>query len=199
MNRFCSFPTVSGIVPAIMALKATIFKAELSISDMTRNYYHDHAITLARHPSENDERMMVRLLAWALHAHEALAFGDKIGSSDEADLMQLDLTGAIDVWIDVGQPEEKLVRKACGRAKQVFVYSYGGHGSTVWWNQAKSTLEKSRNLSVVSLPADAPASLAKLAQRSMKLQCTIQDGQVWITDNNETVHVELTTLMTSNK
>ena len=177
-----------------MALKATIFKAELSISDMTRNYYHDHSITLARHPSENDDRMMVRLLVFALHANDALVFGDKIGNTDEPDLWQKDLTGAIDLWIDVGHPDEKSVRKACGRARQVFVYPFGGHASTVWWNQVKGGLEKVRNLSVICLPADAPQALAKLAQRTMKLQCTIQDGQVWITDNSETVHIELAPL-----
>lgn len=127
-----------------MALKATIFKADLSISDMDRNYYHDHTVTLARHPSENDERMMVRLLVFALHAHDALLFGDKIGSTAEPDLWQRDLTGAIDLWIDVGQPDGKLVRKACGRAKLVFVYPYGGHASTVWWNQVKAALRSSR-------------------------------------------------------
>ncbi len=177
-----------------MALKSTIFKADLSISDMSRNYYNDHSVTIARHPSENDERMMVRLLVFSLHAHEALAFGDKIGNTDEPDLWQRDLTGAIDLWIDVGQPDEKEVKKACGRARQVFVYPYGGHSTTVWWNQVKGSLEKLRNLSVVSLPADAPGLLAKLAERTMKLQCTIQDGQAWISTGSETVHVELTNL-----
>jgi len=178
-----------------MALKATIFKADLSISDMTRNYYHDHTVTLARHPSETDERMMVRLLVFALHAHEALAFGDKIGGSDEPDLWQRDLTGAIDLWIDVGQPDEKQVRKACGRARQVFVYPYGGHAPTVWWNGVKGGLEKIRNLSVLCLPVDAPAALAKLVRRGMKLQCSIQDGQAWLSDGGDTMHVELTTLL----
>ena len=177
-----------------MALKATIFKADLSISDMTRNYYHDHSVTLARHPSETDERMMVRLLAFALHARDALLFGDKIGNADEPDLWQRDLTGAIDLWIEVGQPDEKDVRKACGRARHVFVYPYGGHAPTVWWNRVKGTLEKLANLSVICLPADASQALAKLVQRTMKLQCTIQDGQAWLTDGSGTVHIEFTTL-----
>ena len=180
-----------------MALKATIFKADLSISDMDRNYYHDHGVTLARHPSETDERMMVRLLVFALHAHDMLVFGDKIGSVDEPDLWQRDLTGAIELWIDVGQPDEKAVRKACGRAKRVFVYPYSGHSATVWWNQAKDNLGKARNLSVICLPADAAPALAKLAARTMKLQCTIQDGQVWLSNGGETVHIELKQLMTA--
>ena len=174
-----------------MALKATIFKADLSISDMARNYYHDHSLTLARHPSENDERMMVRLLAFALHADEALAFGNKIGNEDEPDLWLKDPTGAIDLWIDVGQPDEKQVRRACGRSRQVFIYTYGGHSADVWWNQARPVLEKSRNLNVINLPAAVVPAMAKLAQRTMKLQCTIQDGQVWLSDGSETVHIDL--------
>lgn len=175
-----------------MALKATIFKAELQISDMDRNYYGDHSLTIARHPSETDERMMVRLLAFALHAHETLVFADSIGNDDEPSLWQKDLTGAIQVWIDVGQPDEKRIRKACGRAARVFVFTYGGHGVDVWLSQIRSSLERSRNLSLMNLPASAPAALAGLAQRSMKLQFTIQDGQVWVTDVQGTVHLDLT-------
>jgi len=175
-----------------MALKSTIFKAELQISDMDRNSYGDHSRTIARHPSESDERMMVRLLAFALYAHESLVFADSIGNDEEPSLWQKDLTGAIQVWIDVGQPDEKRIRKACGRADRVFIFAYGGHSVDVWLNQIKSSLERSRNLSVIILPAGAPPALARLARRGMKLQVTIQDGQVWVTDDQETVHLDLT-------
>ena len=174
-----------------MALKSTIFKAEFQISDVGRGYYHDHSLTIARHPSETDERMMVRLLAFALHAHEALVFADSIGNDEEPSLGQKDLTGAIQVWIDVGQPDEKRIRKACGRAASVFVFSYGGHGVDVWLGQIRRSFERSKNLTVINLPAGAPEALARLAQRSMKLQFTIQDGQVWLTDDKETVHLDL--------
>ena len=178
-----------------MALKSTIFKAELQISDMDRNYYHDHAVTIARHPSETDERMMVRLLAFALHAHEALSFANKIGNDDEPDLWQRNLTGAIDIWIEVGQPDEKRVRRACGRSRQVFIYCFSGRSADVWWGQVGKGLEGIRNLAVISLPASASTALAAMVQRSMKLQCTIQDGQVWVSDGNETVHVDLQPFM----
>ena len=88
-----------------MAIKATIFKVNLQIADMERHYYQDYALTLARHPSETDERMMVRLLAFALHAHEYLEFGQGMTADDEADVWQKDLTGAIELWIDVGMPD----------------------------------------------------------------------------------------------
>jgi len=112
-----------------MASNSTIFKATLQISDMGRQYYQDHTLTLARHPSETDERMMVRLLAFALHAHEALSFGRGLSSEEEPALWLKDLTGAIDLWIEVGQPDEKTIRQACGRAKQVCIYTYGGRGA----------------------------------------------------------------------
>jgi uncharacterized protein YaeQ len=175
-----------------MALKSTIFKAELQISDMDRNIYGDHNLTIARHPSETDERMMVRVLAFALHAHESLVFADSMGNDEEPSLWQKDLTGAIQVWVDVGQPDEKRIRKACGRAARVFIFAYGGHGVEVWLNQIKSSLERLKNLSIINLPASAPPALARLAQRSMKLQFTIQDGQVWVADEQETVHLDLT-------
>jgi len=175
-----------------MALKATIFKAELQIADMDRNYYHEHALTIARHPSETDERMMVRLLAYALHADEALSFGKGLSTDDEPDLWQKDLTGAIELWIDVGQPDDKRIRRACGRARQVFVYSYGGQGAVIWWNQISSKLDRASNLTVISVPAVASQALAKLARRNMRLNCTVQDEQVWLADVEERVQVELT-------
>jgi len=125
-----------------MALKSTIFKAELSVADIDRGYYHDHALTIARHPSETDERMMVRLLAFALHADERLAFGRGLSTEDEPDLWQRDLTGAIDRWIDVGLPDERDVRKACGRAREVDVLAYGGRAVELWWQGACERLER---------------------------------------------------------
>ena len=179
-----------------MALRSTIFKAELQVSDMDRGYYHDHNLTIARHPSENDERMMMRLLVFALHADEALVFGNKIGSEDdEPDLWKRDLTGGIDLWIDVGQPEEKKVRKACGRSRQVFLYCYSGRSADVWWGQVGKGLAGTRNLTVIGLPASASPALAAMAKRAMKLQVTIQDGQVWVSDDGTTVQIGLQTLL----
>ena len=174
-----------------MALKATIFKAALQIADMDRSYYADHALTIARHPSETDERMMVRLLAFALNAHEFLAFGKGLSSEDEPDLWQKDLTGAIETWIDVGLPDEKLVRRACGRARRVLVYTYGGRIADMWWTQSLAKLERMDNLAVINLPQSASLGLAKLAQRNMQLQCTVQDEQVWLSDGEVSVPVEL--------
>jgi uncharacterized protein YaeQ len=171
-----------------MALNATIFKFDLTITDMDRGYYASHALVLARHPSETDERMMVRLLAFALNASEALAFGRGLSSEDEPDVWEKDLTGAIQLWIEVGLPEEKAVRKACGRSTQVCIYAYG-RGAGRWWQDAQSGLTRPDNLTVIELPQAATQAMAALAQRTLQLQCTVQDGTVWLTDGKNTVEV----------
>jgi len=176
-----------------MALKATICKAELNIADMDRGYYADHALTLAQHPSENDERLMLRLLAFVLHAHEYLAFTKGLSDPDEPDLWQKDLTGAIDVWIDLGQPDEKRVLKACGRSRQVVVVTYG-NAAPIWWEGIAPKLERARNLSVQRLVASGDTPLAGFAQKNMTLQCTVQDGQIWLSDGSRSAQVDVVTL-----
>ena len=176
-----------------MALKSTIYKADLQIADMDRHYYQDHSLTLARHPSETDERLMVRLLAFVRHANESLIFAKGLSDVDEPDLWQKDLTGAIDLWIDVGQPDERRIRKASGRAAEVFVYSYGVQGARVWWDQTAAKVEKARNVTVIRLPGET-RQLAALAERNMQLTCTIQDRHVWLTNGDQSVEIALETL-----
>ena len=177
-----------------MALKATIYKADLSIADMDRNYYQEHALTIARHPSETDERVMIRLLAFALHADPALTYGKDLFDVEEPALWLKDLTGAIDLWIEVGQPDERRLMKAAGRAEHVIVYSYSAT-SNIWFKGLASKLERTRKISIINIPAETSTQLEQMAQRSMQLQCTIQDGQVWLTDGERTVQVEREVLL----
>jgi uncharacterized protein YaeQ len=173
-----------------MALKSTIYKAALQVSDMDRNYFGQHVLTVARHPSETDERMMIRLLAFACHAGEMLEFGRGLSADDEPDIWQRDLTGVIQLWIDVGLPDEKLLRKACGRSRQVILYVYGGKGADIWYAANRTQLERLGNLQIFSLPVAGTQMLAGLAQRNMDLQCTIQEGQIWFSGGEETVQIE---------
>ncbi|HEU0219987.1 MAG TPA: YaeQ family protein [Gallionella sp.] len=172
-----------------MAIKATVFKAALQIADMDRHYYADHVLTLARHPSETDERMMVRLLAFALYAGESLIFGKGISSDEEPDLWQKDLTGAIERWIEVGLPDERAIRKACGRASQVAVISYG-RAANIWWNENRDKLQRLSNLTVLNLPTETTLALAALASRNMQMQCTIQEGHIMITSDTGMIEIE---------
>jgi uncharacterized protein YaeQ len=175
-----------------LALKSTVFKADLHISDMDRHYYQSHALTLAQHPSETEQRVMMRLLVFALHAHEALEFGKGL-SSEEPDLWRRDLTGQIELWIEIGQPDEADIRRACGRAEQVFVYSYSGNSAQIWWEKIGATLARCKNLTVIDVPPTSSKALAALAQRGLQLQCLIQDGQVQIIVGDAIVPVELVT------
>lgn len=173
-----------------MALKSTIFKAELAIADMDRHYYRDHALTLARHPSETDERLMVRLLAFALLADERLEFGKGLSDTEEPDLWQKDLTGAIETWVEVGLPDERRVIRASGRAGRVVVVCYGGNAANLWWKGVESKLARLSNLTVLNLPAEATQALAALAQRSMRVQVAIQEGHVMLTSEQGTVDLQ---------
>jgi uncharacterized protein YaeQ len=182
-----------------MAIKSTVFKANLQIADMDRHYYHEHALTLSMHPSETEERLMVRLLAFALQADERLEFGQGMTDENEADLWRKDLTGAIEQWIDVGLPDEKLIRKACGRAEQVIVYCYGGRTAELWFSQNSKELARLKNLTVVSLSAESTRGLAALVERTMSLQCTIQDDQMWFGNGQESVEIGRTLLKSADE
>ena len=172
-----------------MALKATVFKAELNVSDMDRGYYQPHQLTIARHPSETDERMMVRLLAFALNADEHLQFTKGLSTDDEPDLWLKNLQGDIEKWIEVGLPDERRIRKACSRAEQVKIYAYGARTAPVWWKSIQNNLARFDNLKVIYLLPEDTAGLAAMAARSMSLQTTIQDGTVWFGDEINTLSI----------
>ena len=176
-----------------MALKATIYKAQLQIADMDRALYADHAVTLARHPSETDERMMVRLLAFVLNVasnDEAgqLEFAKDLWDVDEAALWHRDYTGALRHWIDVGQPDDKRLMRASGRSQQVSVYSHAS-STPVWWKGLQNKITRADNLAVWQIEAAQSQALAGLSERSMQLQVTVQDAQVWIGNGAATVEI----------
>jgi uncharacterized protein YaeQ len=164
-----------------MALGATVHKIELSISDMDRDYYATHALMVARHPSETEARLMTRVLAFALYADERLAFGRGLSDEDEPALWRKSRTGEIEQWIDVGQPDETRIRRACGRAAQVIVINYGGRAANVWWDKIAASLERHRNLDVLDIDDATVQQLTARCERSMQVQCLIQDGELqWI-------------------
>lgn len=172
-----------------MALKSTVVKAELQISDLDRHYYATHNLTVAQHPSETDERLMVRLLAFALFAEERLEFGRGLSQDDEPDLWLKELTGEIDLWIDLGQPEEARIRKACGRARRAVVITYSGRSADIWWEKNSASLARSGNLTVIDIAAETVAELTTLMARSMRLNVIIQDGEVQVLGGDVTVEV----------
>ncbi|MCP3867019.1 MAG: YaeQ family protein [Gammaproteobacteria bacterium] len=173
-----------------MALKATVFRADLQIADMDRNLYQDDTLTIARHPSETDRRLMVRILAYALNARENLTFTRGLSTDDEPDLWCKSLSDEILLWIDLGQPDEKRIRKACGRSREVSIYSYSDRSARVWFDSLGNGLERFERLRIYHLPESSVVKMAALAQRNMKLQCTIQDDVIWLGDAGSSVQIE---------
>jgi uncharacterized protein YaeQ len=174
-----------------MAIASTIFKAELIVSDMDRHYYQTHDLTLARHPSETESRLMLRLLAFALHADEHLAFGAGLSSEDEPDLWIKSLSGEIQLWIDLGLPSEKRIRQACGKSDQVVLLCYGARTAKPWWNKMEGQLKRFKNLKIYYCNDDSLAALTQLCERNMRLQCSIQDGVIWMNAGSRNVGAQL--------
>ena len=198
-SRFHGVPPPTAFAPThTMALKSTIYKANLQIADIDHGYYADHALTLARHPSETDERMMVRLVALALNAHQlqdmcsgdgTLAFGAGLSDPEDPDVSLTDFTGAKRLWIEDGQPEEKPISKACNKADSVVLYCYA-HPAEVWWRGIETKLSRLDKLQVWRIPAPAAQALVPMAQRSMQLQATIQEGVLTLGDSDRSVDIE---------
>ncbi len=176
-----------------MALKATIYKAQLQIADMDRHLYADHAVTIARHPSETDERMMVRLLAFALNVAPddqagQLEFAKDLWDVDEAALWHRDYTDALQHWIDIGQPDDKRLMRAAGRSARVSVYSHTS-STPLWWKGLETKITRAEHIRIWQIETEQSQALARLAERSMQLQCTVQDGSVWLGNGKDTVEI----------
>lgn len=172
-----------------MSPKSTVYKVELQISDLDRHYYQEHNLTLALHPSETEERLMVRLLAFAMNADDRLTFGRGLSTDDEPDLWQRDDIGDIGLWIETGQPDEADIRRACGRARHVLIYTYSGRSAQAWWDKVGSSLNR-KNLTVIDLPTESVQALAGLCERTMRLQCMIEDRHVQIMNHHGSVSID---------
>ena len=173
-----------------MALSASIFKADIDISDLRRHYYHSHSLTLARHPSETNERMMLRLLSFALFADEQLSFTRGLSNDDEPDLWLKELHGGIRLWIELGQPSAKRLRRARSQAEHVVVISYGGRPASQWWQDEGEQLSKENWLSVLEIPSDASQALAEWAQRGMQLQLTLDEDNIWVSSAEQSLQIQ---------
>jgi len=179
-----------------MAAKATIYKAKLNIANMDSHYYAEHNLTMAKHPSETDLRLMIRLVAFILNADEELEFCKGISQEDEPDLWQKSLGGEIELWIDLGQPDEKRIKKACGRSEKVIIYTYQEGMATSWWKQIKTSLTRFSNLQVIHLDIDG--DIEQLTKRSMSLQANISDNELTLINEEDSVVIREKNWMDSN-
>lgn len=194
LSAFTKSPDALGIIIVAipgntMAQKSTIYKIELSVSDMDRHYYETHKLTVAKHPSETDERLMVRILAFALNAHEHLEMTKGLSTDDEPDIWQKSLSGELELWVALGLPSEKVVRQSCGKTDEVVIYAYGGRTAEMWWEKIKNSTTRFDNLRVFNFSQEDTSALAKLASRAMKLQVNIQDGDVMVSVDDQITYV----------
>jgi uncharacterized protein YaeQ len=174
-----------------MALNATVYRCALQVSDLDRGYYQTHQLTIARHPSETDERMMVRVLAFALNADSGLSFTRGLSQDDEPELWQRSLSDEILLWIEIGQPDEKRIKKACARSERVSIYCHQHRAAKVWWKRIAERLKRFDRLSVFKLPDGIGTELITLAHRNMDLQCTVQDAEIWLSDQTTDINFTL--------
>lgn len=174
-----------------MALKATVFKASVNLADMDRGLYLDETLTIAQHPSETDERMMLRILAWALNANEHLEFTKGLSADDEPEIWQKNYSDEIELWIELGCPDEKRLRKASSRAKEVILYAYGDRAAPIWWEQNKGKLSRFSNLKVYFVNEAIIEGLTAMTARTMQLQVSIQDATAWVSSGDHSVEVAL--------
>ncbi|MDK2123015.1 YaeQ family protein [Parachitinimonas caeni] len=181
-----------------MALSATIYKADLGVADIDRGYYGQHNLTIACHPSETTARMMLRVLAFACHADPDLKFGRGVSADDEPDLWLVQPDGRISLWVELGQPDERDLRKASARADQVWLYTYGGRSVDPWWKKMQSAAAKLDNLTIVNIPSETMAALDGLTARTMKLDCTILEGSIQLSDGQQQLELKPEFLQRSN-
>ena len=164
-----------------MALKPTIYKVDLQLSDTDRHCYESCNLTLVQHPSETIQRMMVRLLVFALNYHPDLSFTKGLSTTDEPDLWQIAANGQVEQWIEVGQASPERMRKAVSRAPEIILYAYGSEAD-IWWQKQGAALTALPKLTVWRFEDNEVADLERFVSRSMQLTVTISDGEIYLSD-----------------
>lgn len=172
-----------------MALKATIYKAAVNIADMDRNFFHDASLTLAQHPSETEQRMMLRLLAWIYHADERLTFTRGLSAEDEPEIWRKNDHNGIELWVELGLPDEKRLKKACNQSREVVLYTYGERAAKVWWSQIEGKVRGFENLRIRYIEDELLTQLTAFGSRTMNLQATLQDGTIWLSDAQSNLEI----------
>jgi uncharacterized protein YaeQ len=163
-----------------MALKATVFKVEMNIADMCRHHYQDYSLTVARHPSETDLRMFARILAFSILAQDTLVFTKGLSTDDEPELWVKDDTGRILTWVELGQPDEKRIKKACSLAEHVFIVNYQARSSQVWRTQGNIKHATFKNLHIIEINEASLTTLAEQVSRQISLQINIDEDELWV-------------------
>lgn len=170
-----------------MALKATVYKAHLSLSNLNIHHYQDYSLTLAKHPSETDLRFMIRLLAFSMLAHEELQFTKGLSDVDEPDMWKINYDGSIEHWIELGLPDERRIRQICGKSKRVSVFTYHGNQATQWFEAIENKLDRFDHLNIIHFLIDRPDEIEAFTSKGMNLSLTIEDDEIWLSTETDRI------------
>ena len=173
-----------------MALKSTIHKVRLTLSNLNIHHYNDYSLTIAKHPSENDLRMMVRLLAFCLSAQEEIQFTKGLGTDTEPDLWKINHDGSIEHWIELGLPDERHIRQICSKARKVSIYTYHGNQALQWFESVENKLQRFDHLNIVHFIISDSHSLEAFTGKGMNLSISVEDNEIWVSNETERICVE---------
>lgn len=174
-----------------MAAGSSIYKASINLANLNTNYYEDLSLTIAMHPSENEVRMMYRLLAYLYSAHERLEFADGLGNPDLPDIWQKDLRGDIEHWVDLGQPDEKRIKKASSRSEKVSIFTYTPSKALTWFDKIKSKVKTNKKLNIYHFTEIENGPIEILAKRSLNLSCVIEDKHIYLSNDDIRVQIDI--------
>jgi len=161
-----------------VALKPTIYKLRIALSDLERNYYDSFSLTVALHPSETPERMVARVMAFCLNAQQDLCFTKGLSDVEEPDLWLRTMEEKTLLWIDVGEPDAERVKKSTRKAERVKIYSFNSKTDT-WWQQGKGKF----SLFDAEFTRFEPSSIVRLAsllQRTVDWSVTITGQSAYV-------------------
>ncbi|WP_299659555.1 YaeQ family protein [uncultured Psychromonas sp.] len=175
-----------------MALKPTIFKMNINVSNLDQDLYETIPLTIAQHPSETTERMVTRILAFVLNNQEFLSFTKGLSEADDPDIWAKNYSDEFLLWVDVGEPGFERIKKACRQAKSVKVYTFNTK-SNVWWKQSLKDFSKI-TAQVYQFDFEQIQSFASLVERTMDFSITLTDNVFYIAADKGSCEVNLTTL-----
>lgn len=174
-----------------MALSSSIYRADIDLSNLNTHQYENYNLTMAKHPSESESRMMFRLLAYLYCAHEDLAFTKGLSAQDEPEIWQKDFAGDIVQWIELGLPDLKRIRQASGKSKSVKIFTHHQSKSEDWWSKIKGSLIRNDKVEVYHLNLVEEFDLEDLVSKSMKLSCVIEDGVMHLSNDDLRIGIEV--------
>jgi uncharacterized protein YaeQ len=179
-----------------MALKATVYKAQIAVANLNLHHYSDYSLTLAKHPSETDLRFLIRVLTFGLLSQEDLQFTKGLSTDAEPDMWKINHDGSIEHWVELGLPDERRIRQICGKAHNVSIFTYHGKQAEQWFETIARKLDRFDHLSIIHFNFEDPQILEKFVNKGMKLSLTIEDNEIWLATESDRTCIHFKTVKT---